>query len=56
MKLKYDLFWPYYNGAKIQKAIKNFFPKDCSNQWIGQSKKVDEFERRIKKSLVCHIV
>jgi len=46
---KIDLFYPNYDGAKIQKAIKKFFPKDGSNQWIGQAHLVDEFENKMIK-------
>ncbi len=49
MRLKYDLFYPYYDGKKIQKAIKKIFPEDNSNQWIGQGKLVDEFEDKFAK-------
>ena len=44
-----DLFYPSYNGAKIQKALKKFFPKDGSNQWIGQAGLVDKFEDEMTK-------
>lgn len=49
MHLKYDLFYPYYNGKKIQKAIKKIFPKNGSNQWVGQGELVDEFEGKFAK-------
>jgi dTDP-4-amino-4,6-dideoxygalactose transaminase len=49
MHLKYDLFFPYYNGKKIQKAVKKIFPKDWKNQWIGQGELVDEFEQQFAK-------
>jgi len=41
-----DMFYPYYNGRKIQKAIKKIFPKDGSNQWIGEGEIVKEFEKK----------
>ncbi len=49
MHLKYDLFYPYYNGKKIQRAIKKIFPEDRNNQWIGQGDLVDKFEEKFSK-------
>ncbi len=49
MRLKYDLFYPYYDGKKIQKAIKKIFPKDSSNQWIGEGNLVKKFEDKFAK-------
>jgi len=47
--MKIDMFYPFYNGKEIQKAIKKFFPEDMSNKWIGQAKLVDEFEEKFKE-------
>ena len=41
-----NLFHPYYNGKKIQKAMKSMFPGNRSNRWLGQGPKVDEFEKK----------
>jgi len=49
MHLKYDLFYPYYNGKKIQEAIKKIFPEDGSNRWIGQGDLVDKFEKKFSE-------
>lgn len=39
-----DMFYPYYNGKTIQGAIKKIFPKNWSNQWVGEGKIVEDFE------------
>jgi dTDP-4-amino-4,6-dideoxygalactose transaminase len=40
------LFWPTYNGKKVQKAMSRLFPEDMSNRWLGQGSVVDEFEKK----------
>lgn len=44
-----DLFWPAYNGKRIQEEIKKFFPEDGSNQWLGQANLVDKFEKKFEE-------
>ena len=44
-----DMFFPYYNGRRIQEEIKKIFPEDGSNQWIGQGDLVDKFEDEFKR-------
>lgn len=48
-KKNIPLFWPSYNGEKIQKLLIKAFPADMSNRWLGQAHKVDEFEREFGK-------
>lgn len=42
-----DMFFPHYNGKRIQEEIKKIFPEDSSNQWIGQGDLVDKFEKKV---------
>lgn len=44
-----DVFWPNYNGRRIQEEIKKLFPEDGSNQWIGEGDIVKEFEKKFAK-------
>ncbi|MFH1769759.1 MAG: aminotransferase class V-fold PLP-dependent enzyme [Parcubacteria group bacterium] len=48
-KRNIPLFWPSYNGRKIQKLVNKAFPADMSNRWLGQAHKVDEFEQEFGK-------
>lgn len=43
------LFWPSYNGKKIQQAMKKMFPANMSNRWLGQGELVNEFEEKFGK-------
>ena len=51
MKYKIPLFWPYYNGPKIIKALKDVFPRDNSNKWIGEGPRVKKFEKAFEQKL-----
>lgn len=48
-KKQINLFWPSYNGKEIQEAMKELFPEDMGNRWIGQGKVVDQFEQEFGK-------
>lgn len=44
-----NLFWPSYDGKDIQDKIKELFPEDMSNRWLGEGPVTKELEKEFGK-------